>query len=286
MSPDREYGKGHYEAAERQYADYIGKHESDADPQVQNRVTVARIRRAYAAGKRKDFVTARARFIEAADKHKGNDLPSPDYGRLADQARYQAIVCLAADGKKEQALAEYRRFLIDRSTSSVCFSVIKRIHMLLPRGQWGPYDQLMNAAADKQNAIARRESAVCGPKALSYLLKTLGKGNHDYHDLAKLCGTNDNGTTMAGLKKGLADSGVESTGLLLNRTDFATVHAPAIWLGNDHYYVLLGIEGDEARIWDPKSEKESTIDLPPLDDTSFTATLLALNNPLEKGTRS
>lgn len=278
---DSRYSKGDYEAADSAYQDYIERNEKSSDNQTLNRVTVARIRQAYTSARRKKFKEARTRFQVAAKLHKGKDRPSPDHGLLADQAKYQSIVCLAADGKKAEAISEYKKFLIENWQSPVCYSVIKRLHMMLPKEQWAEYDKLMEAAVARQTAVAERESAVCGPKALAYLLEAIGKGKQDRDKLYKLCGTTGRGTTMAGMRKGLNSFAIEPVGLLLNRLDFPKVQTPALWLGNDHYYVLLEVDDLEAKVWDPKTEQIDAIQLPPLEDANFNARVLALGNPLK-----
>ncbi|MEI7986677.1 MAG: hypothetical protein WCI55_13710, partial [Armatimonadota bacterium] len=97
--------------AQKSPKSFVAKNAESKDKTIQTAVTRARMTTAYESAKKRDFTTARAEFIEASYKHKGTDAMDPGFGTLSDQAAYQAIVCLDADGKKEEAIKEFRKFM-------------------------------------------------------------------------------------------------------------------------------------------------------------------------------
>ncbi|MEQ1821693.1 MAG: cysteine peptidase family C39 domain-containing protein [Fimbriimonadaceae bacterium] len=285
-SGDAMYNQKNFKAAEREYMAFVEKNAKASDTKTQNLVTVARIRTAYSAARGKDFSRARTLFKTASQTHKGDMRPSPAYGNLPDHARYQAIVCLLGENRRAEAIAEFGDFLKSKPESPVCYSVIKRIHQLLPREKWAPYDTLMDRAIKVQNKKVAEASVVCGPKAAGYLLEALGKGKFKQDDLTKLCGTTAKGTSLEGLQSALKTKGVFTKGMLLNRTDFAKMTLPAIWLGDDHYYVVVRMGLAEVTVFDPAIDKEVALDIPVLDDNDFAATVLVVDSSQTKGKQS
>lgn len=258
---------------------FIAKNEASKDVKVQTAVTRSRMSEAYQTAQKKDFAKARAEFIEASYKHKGTEEMNPAFGTLSDQAAYQAIVCLDADGKKDEAVKEYRKFMQERKLSPLihaCFRRLERLNGNKPK----PEDEaLLQVGIDAQEKQIRFETSVCGPKALARLLPLYGKPEKDYKEIAKLAGTTDEGTTMEGLKNASEELGLQPVGLDLNAKDFNAMKKPFIRLLGDHYLLILEIKDGKALIYDSRFRSEDWVPLPKEDDGQFRATVLAFELP-------
>lgn len=258
---------------------FIAKNEASKDVKVQTAVTRSRMSEAYQSAQKKDFAKARAEFIEASYKHKGTDAMNPAYGTLTDQAAYQAIVCLEGEGKKDEAAKEYRKFMQERKLSPLihaCFRRLERLNGDKPK----PEDEaLLQAGIDGQEKQIRFETSVCGPKALEKLLPLYGKPAMSYKELAKLAGTNDEGTTMEGMKKACESLGLQPVGLELNAKDLLELTKPTIWLIEQHYVVIEEIKGGKALLFDPRFRSEEWVDLPKANEEKFRAIVLAFEVP-------
>jgi hypothetical protein len=258
---------------------FVAKNEASKDVKVQTAVTRARMSNAYQIAQKKDFAKARAEFMQASYQHKGSDAMNPAYGTLTDQAAYQAIVCLEADGKKDEAAREYRKFMEERKLSPLvhaCFRRLERLNGNKPK----PEDEaLLQVGIDAQEKQIRFETSVCGPKALEKLLPLYGKPAKDYKEIAKLAGTTDEGTTMEGLKTASEELGLQPVGLDLNAKDFNAMKKPFIRLLGDHYLLVLEIKDGQALIFDSRFRSEDWVPLPKEDDGQFRATVLAFELP-------
>ncbi|MBI1332267.1 MAG: hypothetical protein GC165_05255 [Armatimonadetes bacterium] len=258
--------------------EFIAQNENSSDKEVQSLVTRARIMEGYEAAKKKDFGAAHAEFVEAAYKHKGTNAMDPDYGTLSDQAAYQAIVCVDAEGKKDEAEKEYRQFMEERKESpliTACFRRLERLH-----GKNLPEDEArLQAGIAAQEKRIRFETSVCGPKCIEKILPILGQPQKDYKELAKLCGTTDSGTTLEGLKKGCDAIGLEAVGVELNARDFCHLTKPFVWLQNDHYLAVLEIKEGRMRVYDSRYDNEVWRSLPAPDNADFRAMGLAFELP-------
>jgi hypothetical protein len=257
---------------------FVEKNATSKDVKVQTQVTRAKMTLAYDSASRKDFKSARTAFVAASKEHKGTDAMSPEFGTLGDQAAYQAIVCLEASGDKAGAKKEYRKFMEERKFSPLvhmCFRRLERIN-----GKNEPEDEArIQSAIDAQEARIRFETSVCGPKCLEKVLPLFGKPAKDYKDIAKLAKTTDSGTTLDGLRDAAQELGLKPIGLELNAKDLHALTKPAIWLQGDHYVVILEINGNKARIFDPRLKSESEIQIPEAKDPDFRATVLAFEVP-------
>lgn len=140
-------------------------------------------------------------------------------------------------------------------------------------------DALLQGAITKQEAKIRFETSVCGPKAISEMLRRTGKKDPGYRAIAKLCGTTDTGTTMDGMREGLKALGILATGAELNRIDFARAPLPLLVLEGDHYLLVTARTETTMRLWDPRFGFESERKLPPLDDRGFRALVLTTDLP-------
>lgn len=258
--------------------DFIAKNENSPDAKVQTMVTRARMVNAYDTAKKKDFGQARAEFMEASYKHKGTDVMNPDYGTLPDQAAYQAIVCLDAAGKKDEAKHEYRKFMLEHKTSPLIHACFRRLERI--NGKSLPEDEaLLQAGMDEQNKRIRFETSVCGPKSLEKILPLLGKEAKSYKELAKVCGTNDEGTSLSGLKKGAESLGLKAYGMDLNAEDFSSLKKPFLWLQADHFLAVLEIKDGQMHLYDSRFNYDEWKNLPARDNAQFRASVLAFEVP-------
>lgn len=262
--------------AEAKGLEMVREYGSSPDPQVQDQVGATRLQMGYAAAHQGAWDRAREHFQAAETGYKGTDFKTPDFGGVEDQAAYQAAVCLAADGKKEEALKEFEAFLTNHRESPLITAAHRRLVKLDEKNR-GRYDEMLQKILDEQAAKARFERATCGPKALAYLIQKLGKGTVAYEVLAKDCRTTDDGTSLAGMQAGLKKYGIASYGYEVNRRDFANLPLPALWLSGEHYMVIERIDEGAATIYDPLTAKTRIQPLPKLGDTRFLATVLSLS---------
>ena len=276
---DKLYAKARWPETESFYKSFVQKHAADKDPEVQDEVGAARMRLGYAVSKTGGYAKAREVFLGAAASYKGTGKMNADFGGPQDQAAYQAIVCLEASGKKDEARREYLGFIKRRKRSPLVSAVHRRLVRLNDGKATPEYDRLLQIALDAQDKWTRFEISTCGPKCIEYLLKASGKASPGYAELAKTCGTTEKGTSLEGMRKGLKACGLPVYGFLVNRRDFADLPLPAIWLIRDHYVVLLRFEGKYAIAYDPADKSERPLELPPPADTTFQAGVLTLQAP-------
>jgi hypothetical protein len=262
--------------AENAYRRFVETHRTSPDPQVQDEVGGARLRLGYLAARRKDYGQARAVFLETIKEYKGTGAMGADFGGIGDQAAYQAAVSLVADGKKADARAAFEKFLVDYRLSPLVHAARRRLSLLGDGGKTDAYDRLLQSALNAQQKHIRFEMSVCGPKSLAYLLAKVGQGDVDYRDLAKECGTSDEGTSLEALHKALERRGIDAYGYSLNRQDIAKLSAPAIIVADDHYLVLDHVEDKAIFAYDPMFKSIQKIGLPKEDDPKFRLSVLSL----------
>lgn len=283
-SVDELFGAKPGEAASG-YREFIASHEDSKDPQVQDEVGNARLRLGFLAARSKDYKEAHNAFKEAEHSYKGTGTMAADFGGIKDQAAYQAAVCLQASGEKDAAYKAYLSYLKDYKLSPLVHAVHRRLTDMAP-DKANEYDGLLQQAIAAQEKHIRFETSVCGPKCLAYILNKTNRSYKSnktywsYQDLARLCGTSDNGTTIDGLKKALKACGLNGIGYEVNRSDLLRLKRPAILLVQDHYVVLTNIVGSDAIVYDPMRNGEVKFPLPKPEQTDFTMTVLALE-PLE-----
>lgn len=259
--------------AEVGYREFIERHEESPSPKVQDEVAAARLRVGYLAARENDFAKARTTFLEAEEKYKGEGSMGADFGGLKDQAAYQAAVCLMAEKKTDEALRAFQAFIRDYPLSPLTHAAHRRLEMLAPEEQ-AQHDALLQTAVTAQEKHIRFETSVCGPKVISHVLESLGRPQKDYKEIAKLCGTTDDGTTLEGMRKGIKALGLESFGYELNREDFLRLKAPAILLQGDHYVALVSFTADYAIVYDPVRGGETKLPLPKPGQTDFSIPVL------------
>ncbi len=276
---DRQLYSSNPKGAEKSYSAFIKDHQNSKTQIVQDEVAAARIRLGFLAAHDKDFKKARSVFLEASSKYQGSNHRNPAFGDLKDQAAYQAMVCLEAQGHIAQAQAEYRKFLRERIDSPLVFAVHRRLQRLHGGLSQEQDDRLLQSFVSVQQKRARFETAVCGPKAIEHLLALLGMSSPGYQAIAAKCGTTEKGTSIEGIRKGLLALGMRSFGYRLNRKDFATLKVPALWLIKDHYVVVQEIKAEEALVYDSTINSLRKFKLPEEADVNFTAAVITLSPP-------
>jgi hypothetical protein len=269
LSPERKLAR---------YREIVETLQDNKDSQVQEEVAAVRMRMGYLTASTTSFEAARQVFLETETEYAGTGAIEPSFGTLPDQAAYQAAVCLVADGKIDEASEEFRRFIQERPLSPLVHASHRRLMRLAPEGAVD-HNRLLQAAVTQQEENMRFEASVCGPKVIEELLRRSNQPTKSYTEIAELCGTTEEGTTLEGMRQGLKALGHESWGYRVNRKDFARLPLPAIYLGQDHYVLLLYIAPLKAIVYDPIYRSQRAVDLPPLDDLDFTATVLTLKIP-------
>lgn len=260
------------------YAGYVASHANSPDPAVQDVVAAARIRRGYALAKAKDFAGARAALLEAEHAYRGTGKMSPKEGGAKDEAAYQAAVCLLALGKKDEAKRELLAFIDRYPDSPNTGGAYKRLAAMTTGKEREALDAKLDAIAAARGKREAIEMAKCGPRAVAAVAERMGLKAPDEATLVKICGTDATGTSLAGVKAGLARCGIQTRGLDVNRADFATLPMPAIWLREGHYFAVWAVSDASALCYDPLVGRDVTLSLPAVDDPQFRATVLALTD--------
>lgn len=266
--------------AVRGYDDFIASHKASASPQVQDQVGVARMREAYLLADQKHFEDARKTFVSAAKEYKGTGAQGA-FGGLKDGAEYQAAVCLMAEGKNDEARSALVAFLNSEPLSPLARAAYRRL-VRLNGGKSRPEDEaLLSKAVALQEKKAAADMVSCGPKALGIFLRILNgptsmyvraeapppvsrnSANRSARDprpetldpsmetLTKLAGTDNNGTSMEGMREALKHFGIKSYGVVLDKEDFLKVQLPAIMFRDGHYTVVTKVAADSFTYIDP-----------------------------------
>lgn len=255
----------------------VEEHKDSKDPEKQDLVAEARIRSGYILAQEGEFDQAKKSFDVAADEYRGTGAIEPGYGSLDDQAAYQAAVCLAADGKTEEAEKAFLDFLKNRPLSPLVHAVHRRLVKALKPGESREsLDTLLQTAMTKQEEWSKRELANCGPRVIEYYAKHFLGKEVDFDALRKSCGTDDDGTSMAGMAKGFEGLSVRAVGMELSYKDIHSLEFPAVLLHEDHYVLLLKIEDKKLHYYDPMYKSRQSAALPTKNQDSFLATVLAL----------
>lgn len=278
------FDKGDYASAKQDLLSYVAENEASPDPEVQDVVTQARLRLGHVAAKQKDFTAARQAFLTAERKDRGTGMASLAFGNLKDQSAYQAIACLMAERKNAEAQKELEAFIRVRWQSPLIHGAYKRLVMLSNGHPTKAQEALIAASTDRQNAHMKVQSAMCGPRALEWLLtKNLLRGAKtlDAETLAKAAKTSDEGTTMDGMRKAAGQAGLRAYAYQLSRPDFALMPKPALWLAEDHYVAVTKVQGNTATVYDPLITAVREISLPEVGNPSFSANVLTFS-PIDK----
>ncbi len=106
-----------------------------------------------------------------------------------------------------------------------------------------------------------RGDRLCGPKSLFQVCTQLGVAT-DLEELTRLAETDENGTTMAGLRKAAQQKGLQAVGLKISLSELARCPEPAICLlWGDHFVVARSDGAEVIAVTDP-SAKEGEQGLP------------------------
>jgi len=269
--------------AKEKYQAFVKKYTASHDPKVQDQVGTARLKVGFLAAHQRNWTEARTAFLAADKQTKGTD-QTGDFGTVNEQGAYEAIVCLDAAGKKEEAKKQYIDFIKNRPLSALCMACYRRLKRLNGGKTTEELDALIQSATTKQDANAKFESSVCGPRTLAHLcdLGVIKPGNqpHDYKAIAKLCHTKDTGTSIAGMLDGLKALGVQATAYKVNRQDLAKLKTPAILLWGDHYLTLVAVKDRAVRVFDTLTHTEHDLTIPNVDDPDFFVNAILLNNSI------
>lgn len=161
---------------------------------------------------------------------------------------YQKALALAAGGQQAEAVAELKAFVAKYPDSYLAVRAQQRIDALNPQ----PADH--SAAApqpiETPSVPPGAESCVCGPVALQAALSRLGH-EVDLDTLVQSAGTNEEGTTMAGLVAAAGAQGVQAYGLHLPKPQLARIHLPAVVLWYDHFVTVTAVAADQITYYDP-----------------------------------
>lgn len=254
---------------------FVGQHKASKDPRVQDLVTRGAMKLGYAEAEAGRYKEARRTFMNAAASYKGAGHMDPSFGTLKDQAAYQAIVCLAADGKDDMAVAELQAFIKTNPLSPLVYSAHKRLLRMDPDNR-ELYDSILQDAKEKQESEGRMAMARCGPLAAAELLRLSRMADTGIQVLERDSGMTADGASMAGLAKALLKQGLLVEGKELNLSDFRKQPAPFIWLADNHYLVVTKID-DQVHVFDPFLKGPRSLPLPQ-QSAAFRAPVLIPSN--------
>lgn len=241
-------------------------------------VAAARLHEGHRAAESGDWKAARAQFLLAAKAPAPKEAVGP-FGSLSDQGLYQAAATLAGEGRDHEAKRAFLSFIKDRPGSPLVHAAKKRVDRFGDEAASAEAGRLLQIAVARQEKRIRFETSVCGPKAIAYLLPGFGKEKADYKTLARECGTTDSGTTVEGLRKGLAKHGVESWAYRLNRADLLAAPLPAIALLGDHYIVVERADERTIAFYDPSTGRTERRAAPPETAVDFSVDAVLFRQP-------
>jgi len=264
--------KGEAELALTELVERRGSH---TDLEIQDDVAKARMTLGYIAAERKDWKEAERRFRTASAEYRGTGDRSADFGKIDDQAEYQALVAIQADGRKSEAVDGYLRFVRERPYSPLVRAAHRRLCTLRPQDS-GDYDKVLDSALKKQQDKARQDVADCGPKVVRELLRRFGPKEETLDVVRKSCGTDERGTSMLKLRRALSAFGWKATGRSLTGFDFMRIKVPAVFFAQDHYFLITKNDGQALTCFDPYDEKEHTFMFDEFRRDGFKATVLTL----------
>lgn len=275
------YENGDLAAAKTKYQSFVIANHESPDPDVQDQVAVARLRLGYVAAKEENFEEAREVLLEAADEYGGHGYSS-EFGTLPDQAKYQAAVCLIADGKEAEAEQAFEHFIKENGKSPLAHAAFRRL-VRLNNGKAKPeHEELIQAAVSEREAYIRRQQALCGPKAVLEIIKRHKMPIVELDELAKQCSMDDDkGTTITGMIAGLKANGLVGTGLKLAYRDLEGLPLPAIWLENRHYLVILEEVGQVLTVYDPADDTISNREITAEDSGELTLDVIKITKNRE-----
>jgi predicted double-glycine peptidase len=219
---------------------------------------------AYSAARRKEFPLAETRFVQA--KELASYLPDhgrqgPQFGEpeptLQEEAAYQEVVCVSAQGHREQAESGYRAFMQRYPQSILIHGALKRIARLhggdAPKDAEAVWRHAMNLQAQAQKEQKRSQS-LCAPECLAHLLEQRGQ-KADVQQLAQEMHTDENGTSLALLASTARQYGYHPRGLQVSEAGLQKQKLPAVALvGGGHFVVVEQVTPQRVTLWDPDAQ--------------------------------
>jgi ABC-type bacteriocin/lantibiotic exporter with double-glycine peptidase domain len=119
-------------------------------------------------------------------------------------------------------------------------------------------------AASRQNVRLTKSPrrplpADCGARALAIVCENLGI-LADPAALAKSCGLNERGTSLAALAKAARSLGLRADGIQVDLAALNALSSPdVVWVDGNHYVALLEVSGGKATIRDPNRSGEEAV---------------------------
>lgn len=271
---DRAYSSGKVDAAIVAYEAFEEQNRGSTDPKVQDSVSTARIRLAYAYAKKDDFQAAKAILKKAEEHHKGTDRFDPESGSIPDQASYQAAIC-DLNIEQSKGIAALKAHIEKYPDSPTVYSALKRLQRILSPADLAKIQDRVDRRAAERADKARLAESMCGPLAVAELLRLLGKGVPSESKLVEWCGTTAVGTHLAGMKRALQNCEVPTFAYQLNLTDFKSMPLPALWLRGEHYLVIRARDQKGLELYDPLDKSTRREPMPEVDP-QFLATVLTV----------
>ena len=265
VEANRAYSGVRYRAAAREYRSVIEEYKTFQDPKIGEQVARARSNLAYCYARRGDFRSAADAFKAVTDSYHGTRERIPGQGwTVVEDARLQRAVCLNRLGRKKEALSEFEALVASKPSSQVFVSACDYIRRL-NGGELTPKVQAALERTQKEAEKARRrkmlDEAMCGPKALAYVLNRLGVKT-DYKEIAKLAGTGLRGTTMDGLAEAARAKGCAAVGLKVTENGLKSVRTPALALIGNHFIAIEDVRGREVELADVSGAETRRFSVP------------------------
>lgn len=230
-----------------------------------------RIALAYAVANTGDFSKARKELTRVAPLDLKSDWSTVKWTGLQEEAIYQALVCLANEGKVEDAKAGFRKILEERPSSAVAAHAFKRLTKL-GAGQNDPNDvQRMNLAVRAGEEKHQRDIAACGPKAIQWLVHHRTGTTPPLAEVQERTKQDVTGASVKDMLAALKSYGLRGTAAELNAADFNSARLPLILLDKSHYVVVTSRANRQMVLFDPMTDSVRTSPLPASNDPDFRA---------------
>lgn len=271
---DRAYSSGKVDAAIVAYEAFEEQNRGSTDPKVQDSVSTARIRLAYAYAKKEDFAGAKAILKRAEENHKGTDRFDSETGSIRDQASYQAAIC-DLNIEQSKGIAALKAHIEKYPDSPTVYSALKRLQRVMPAADFAKIQDRVDRRSAQRFDKAGLAESMCGPLAVAELLRLVGKEVPSENKLVELCGTTAVGTNLAGMKRALTSCQVPNFAYQLKHSDFQKVPLPALWLRGEHYLVIRKRTEQGFEVYDPLDRNTRQEPMPEAD-SQFLATVLTL----------
>jgi tetratricopeptide (TPR) repeat protein len=260
--------------ARQRYQLVIREHAASRDPQTGEEVARARFRLATTLAARRDFEAARRAYREVRLSYRGTGERDPRLGAtLVERAEFEEAVCTAALGQRREAAEAFLRFIGEHPSSALIFAAARRASELgdaTVARRAARELKVAAAAYERARRQAQRQAALCGPQALAEVCRSYGV-RAAVAELARLAGSNEQGTTLAGLAAAARSRGLSATGVQAAPDNLVRLPRPLIVLARGgHYLVMTEVAGGRVHLDDPsapgRSVELAVDDLPRLTD--------------------